>query len=209
MKTRSKSGQYIAQAWLVILLAILYGGGLAGVQVALSGRIAENKRNETYGVIPELVPGASKENTEELVLRNQAGNDVRVYKIHSGDGVHIGWVVPAAGQGFADRIELLTGLDAAAETITGIYVLDQKETPGLGDYIRDKDFRSRFEGKPAGRALEIVKDDPTSEHEIRTLTGATISSESVADIVNKAAAGMRETLRGAAAGAATQTETER
>ncbi len=103
--------------------------------------------------------------------------------------------MPAGGQGFADRIELLIGLDRAAATITGMYVLDQKETPGLGDSITGESFRERFRDRPADAALVAVKAEPAAASEIRALTGATISSQSVCDIVNTALDNLRGPIR--------------
>ncbi len=187
-----KQGGYIAQAWLVILLALLYGGALAGVQTVLSDKIAENKKRETYDVIPLLVKGADKEKTVELVVEGKDGRPARVYQIFAADGNHKGWVLSGYGQGFADRIEVLIGLDAQVSAITGLYVLAQKETPGLGDYITGEDFRGGFEGRSADAPLVAVKSEPQAANEIRALTGATISSESVCSIVN----GTLENLRG-------------
>jgi len=197
MSEDSPQRGYLRQAWLVILLALLYGGALAGVQVGLGPRIAENKRNETYRVIPNIVPGADQTNTvEHLVTGEVNGKEHRVYQVFAADGTHVGWVVPASGQGFADRIDLLIGVDPPVDTITGLYVLDQKETPGLGNLIVGEDFRSRFDGKSAESPLVVVKDDPSPEsNQIRALSGATISSESVANIVNQALANLKGPIR--------------
>jgi len=194
MSQAPKRVNYIGQAWLVILLALLYGGALAGVQNTLSGKIAENKKNETYHVIPSLVSGADAAKTVELVVRGEDGKEAQVYQVMGPDGAHMGWVVPAAGQGFADRIEVLIGFDASLSTITGLYVLDQKETPGLGDYITGADFRDRFKGRPTDEPLVVVKSDPQADNQIRALTGATISSTSVSDIVNAAVANLKEPM---------------
>ena len=190
---------YIHQGWLVILLGLLYGGGLAGVERALSGKIAENKKAETYNVIPDLVPGADSSRVKERLVMGTDGKGLRVYEAIGSGGDHLGWVLPGGGQGFADRIELLIGLDRQVSIITGIYVLGQKETPGLGDYITTEDFRSRFVGKTADAALTVVTSAPTGMNEVRALTGATISSESVSGIVNQALTNLKETVRALAA----------
>ena len=195
MADSKSGGNFIGQAWLVILLALLYGGGLAAAQTSLGDRIAENKRNETYSVIPTLVPGAVKTQTVEKLVTTTAGKEVRVYKARDEAGTHVGWVIPAGGQGFADRIEVLIGIDAEAGTITGLWVLDQKETPGLGDYITGEGFRSRFVGKDTATPLVVTKSEPRDEAEIRALTGATISSESVCQIVNAAIASLEGRLQ--------------
>ncbi len=196
MNDTQKQRGYISQAWLVILLALLYGGALAGVQTTLGPKIAENKKNETYNVIPLLVPGADKTKTVELPVTDIDGKRQRVYKAVSADGKHVGWVLPADGQGFADRIELLIGLDASVSTITGLYVLDQKETPGLGNFISGEAFRAQFTGKSTDEPITVVTFDPASGiNEITALSGATISSDSVAAIVNSAIENLKGPIR--------------
>jgi len=191
-QTSSKNDRgYLGQAWLVVLLAICYGGALAGVQTTLGPKIAENKKNETCEVIQQLVPGADKNQTVEVTVEDAAGQPQRVYQALSSDGSPQGWVLPAGGQGFADRIELLVGLNDSLSTTTGLYVLDQKETPGLGDYISGQDFQDRFRDKPTDLPLVVVKGDPAASNEIRAISGATISSESVAAIVNQAVAELK------------------
>jgi electron transport complex protein RnfG len=201
MAETAQRGNYISQAWLVILLGLLYGGALAGVQTALSGKIEENKRAETYSVIPDLVPGADASQTQELLVAGENDKEGRVYQVRAADGSHVGWVLPGEGSGFADKIELLVGLDAQVTRITGMYVLNQKETPGLGDYITGASFRQQFRNTPAEEPLAVVKANPSASNEIRALTGATISSESVADIINQALANYRAPLQALAAGA--------
>ena len=191
-----KKGNYISQAWLVILLALLYGGGLAAVQIGLSGKIAENKKNETYNQIPSLVDGADASKTEEVLVNGADGKEIRVYKAMNAEGEHLGWVIPAGGQGFADRIECLIGTNADLSLITGIYVLDQKETPGLGDFITGEDFRNRFKEKPTEPALVVVKGEASGSNEILSLTGATISSDAVTSIVNNALTNVKAELAG-------------
>ncbi len=193
---RSRHGGYVSQAWLVILLATLYGAALAGVQTTLGPKIAQNKRNETYDVIPTLINGADGTKTVEMMVAGTDGKEQQVYWAFAVDGSFKGWVLPAGGQGFADRIDLLVGLDPQLSTITGLYVLDQKETPGLGNLITGEDFQSQFAGKPTDNPLLVVKSDvPAGSNEIRAISGATISSDSVAAIVNAAVANLKEPLR--------------
>jgi Na+-translocating ferredoxin:NAD+ oxidoreductase subunit G len=198
-----KKANYLQQAWLVLLLGFVYGGALAGVQTTLAPRIAQNRLQETLNVIPRLVPGAVIEQTEMMLITASDGRSERVYRTRNAAGEHNGWVLVAWGQGFADRIEVLVGLDEYFQTITGIYVLDQKETPGLGDYIRDADFLDRFQGKSADEPLSVVKNPPQMPGEIQALSGATISSWAVCDIVNQAIARLREPVLSGAGGKVT------
>ena len=182
---------YIKQAWLVLVLAVVFGSALAGVHIVLQSRIDENKLNETYSQIPNLSRSGDKiaetSRTQEFV----SADGKIAYKTFTADGEHIGWVIKADGQGFADRIELLIGLDASAGTITGLYVLDQKETPGVGNKIEDNNWRNQFVGKKTDEKLTVTKAAPGTGSEIQAISGATISSQSVCDIVNKAVAEFR------------------
>ena len=148
---------YIVQAWLVIALALIFGGALAAVQIAWGPRVEQNKRDETYAQIPRLVPGAQKDRTQEMEVAGR-----KVYRAMGRSG-QVGWVIPASGQGFADRIELLIGTDPQVRRITGLYVLDQKETPGLGARIIGEEWRRQFAGKDARRAISAGKIDPEEE----------------------------------------------
>ncbi len=180
---------YIAQAWLVIVLGLVFGGALAGVQAALSDRIAQNKLEEALSQIPALVPGATKEASTEVEV-----GGARVFRAGAASG-QLGWVIPCGGQGFGDRIELLVGVDRGVERITGLYVLEQKETPGLGNKIADaRLFRNQFAGKTATRYLVVTKQGAKTDYEIDAITGATISSMAVCGIVNETLGRLRAEL---------------
>ncbi len=78
-------------------------------------------------------------------------------------------------------------------------VLDQKETPGLGDNITKEPFQSRFKGLPSG-GLIVTKMEPATGNQVLAVTGATVSSKSVVDIVNSAIDNCKEPLGRLAAG---------
>lgn len=209
---------YLGQAWLVLILSLLFGGALAGVQVGLKDRIEANLRAETLGRIPGLILGTKVDDQSEVVLledRLQVQlTDGTLSKLQvaelemSGHQVfevsddasreRLGWVARGTGQGYADQIEILIGLDAEALEITGLYVLSQKETPALGDGITKQPFRARFVGAPADRAVEVTKVEGVAAEDsskILALTAATISSQSVCDIVNRTVADIRSEMQ--------------
>lgn len=197
----------ILQAWLVLTLALCFGSSLAAVQLTLGPTIEENKINETREKVPELLLGPEgvqkmMEQKQELVTTphmigvEKAGKKTtyNVYEARYPNGDLAGWVAKAAGQGYADKIELLVGLDSSAQALTGIFVLDQKETPGLGNKIITNEWRSQFKGKGTARELVVVKGRAKAPHEIDSITGATISSKTVSDIVNATVNDLRSSL---------------
>ncbi|MCG8550148.1 MAG: FMN-binding protein [Desulfobacterales bacterium] len=191
----------LAQAWLVLLLATLFGTALAGIQAKLGPVIEANKVKETMAKIPVLVLG--EDLAAELAADNQAltvksrmievkkNGTTKFYTVYDAwlpDGKMVGHVVKADGQGYADKIELLVGLDAQGDTITGLFVLDQKETPGLGAKILEDNWRGQFKDKATQKTLSVVKGGGAKDDQIDSISGATISSRSVAGIVNTAVA---------------------
>ncbi len=191
---------YIVQAWLVLILAILYGGALAGIQLKLAPIISENKINETRMKVPELILGSEKADTvltiEPQTIKVEKGQkkiSYSVFKAMNKDKT-VGWVVKNSGQGYADRIELLIGLDPEVMTITGLFILDQKETPGLGNKIIDWDWRKQFISKRTDKNLVVVKTGAKAPSDIDAITGATISSRSVCSIINSAVRDIKKPL---------------
>lgn len=187
----------LAQAWLVLLLATLFGTALAGIQAKLGPVIEANKVKETMVKIPVLVLG--EDLAAELAADNQTltiksrvveikkNGTTKYYTVYDAwlpEGKMVGHVVKAAGQGYADKIELLVGLDALGKRITGLFVLEQKETPGLGAKILEDAWRGQFKEKSTEKTLSVVKGGEVKEDEIDAISGATISSKSVTGIVN-------------------------
>ncbi len=197
----------ILQAWLVLLLVLCFGSSLAGIQMYLGPVIEENKLNETREKVPELVLGAEAaqklaESGESLNITpksfvvDKPGKKAvyNVYEAADKSGKRLGWVVKTSGQGYADRIELLLGLDPEVKTVTGLFVLEQKETPGLGNKIVTDEWRGQFNGKSTDKALGVVKGGGAGADDINAITGATISSRAVSDIVNTAVADLKAPL---------------
>jgi electron transport complex protein RnfG len=208
--TAKGNTNFISQAWLVLALAICFGGLLAGMQIVLGPTIEANKINETLERVPVLVFGAAHatelsqgdmEINPMSVGVEKAGKTVRynVYETKS-DGKLAGWVTKSAGQGYADKIEILIGFDPRMGKITGLFVLDQKETPGLGNKILEDAWRGQFLEKSTDKPLAPVKGKASAPNEIDAITGATISSKAVTDIINTAVADLRQPLADKAKG---------
>lgn len=186
--------EYLSQAWLVLILALLMGGALAGVELGLRKRILENRMRETLSQVPLIVPGSREASLDEELSKAYGRTVIRAL---DGQGKQVGWVIEAVGPGYAgDPITMLVGLDPTTQVITGLYVLEQKETPNLGSKVAEKPFRQKFEGKCGNGCLEVTKSDKPKRDEIQAITGATLSSEAVVNAINKATSAFRRALFG-------------
>lgn len=109
----------------------------------------------------------------------------RAYLARDGDGTPLGVAVTAQEPGFQEELQVMVGFDPESGALTGIKLLEQKETPGLGDKIEDSSFTAQFERKVA--PLKGAKAAAASDlGMVQTITGATISSRAVIRIVNHA-----------------------
>ena len=191
----------LGQAWLVLLLSIVFSVSLAAVHMNLSPVIAENQLKEIMENIPVLVAGPdSTANTDSFdisqrmitVTKGAVSKSYAVYDALDKSGNIAGHVVKASGQGYGGKIELLLGLDPEAKTITGLFILGgHKETPGLGDKITQDNWRNQYVGKSSDSPLDVIKGTSVNDNEIDAISGATISSRAVTDIVNSTIADIK------------------
>ena len=104
---------------------------------------------------------------------------------------------PTFGGGVWGPIIGLLSLESDFTTIVRIAVLQQEETPGLGGIVATRAYLDTFEGKTIGLgddALSIIKDLDVltaASNEVRSITGATRTSNQFDIILNNAYAAHR------------------
>lgn len=113
----------------LIVVGMLSGGGLSLMNDWADPFIQENLRKVRDEAIGFLVPGGTP---EEAV--NQDG--LTAWRVLDDAGDLKGWVVRYSGVGFQDKIDVMIALDPERQEVRGLKVLDDKETPGLGTWIR-------------------------------------------------------------------------
>ena len=103
-------------------------------------------------------------------------DDALVYRVYAaGRPVAALFVVTAPG-GYSGPVRLLVGVDAEG-VLTGIHVLEHRETPGLGDLVETgkSDWALQFAGRrlgdPAPAAWKVRRDGGFFDQ----LTGATVT----------------------------------
>jgi Na+-translocating ferredoxin:NAD+ oxidoreductase subunit G len=109
----------------------------------------------------------------------------RVFLGFDANGAPVGFAITGAEPGFMDLVHVIFGYDPATRRVLGMKVLDNKETPGLGDAIeKDQRFVGGFVGKLAP-LLGVKPGSARAENEVDMITGATISARTVIDVINK------------------------
>ncbi len=98
----------------------------------------------------------------------------RVWEVRAGDR-RAGWFIVDRVIGKHEYITYAVALDLDG-AVRGIEILDYRET--YGGEIRNSNWRRQFVGKRPGAALKL-------DHDIRNISGATLSSRHVTDGVRR------------------------
>lgn len=172
-------------------------GALAGLAIVLvfqwaNPRIEEYRAMVLAQAVTEVLAGADRYETAfldggELTLApaSDTSDLDRVYVGFDAYDRPVGIAVQGGEPGFQDVISLIFGYDPGTGDLMGMKVLEHKETPGLGDKIeKDSAFLVAFDGV----ATPVVGVKPGREsgrdEEVVMITGATISSKAVIEIIN-------------------------
>jgi electron transport complex protein RnfG len=111
----------------------------------------------------------------------------RVFLGYDREGKRIGFALSATESGFQEPVTVMFGYDASRHTVIAMQVLANKETPGLGDKIgKDTLFINEFKGVSSPLAGAKADRKTGAANEVVMITGATISSRAVIQIINNA-----------------------
>ena len=168
-------------------VGLISGASLVGVYNYAAPRIEKNKQDERNAALKKVIPAAK-------CFEAFSKDGIELYKGLDLSGRVVGYAFQAAGNGYAGTIELMAGIDADLENLTGIEIISSIETPGLGDKIRRADFRDQFKGLSVLPEIIYTKEKLTAPNEIQAITGATISSRSIVAILNARIEEIRKAL---------------
>lgn len=192
-------------------------GALAGLAIVLvhqwaQPRIEAHRARVLRSAIEEVLGGPDHWETMYVVDGSataepgpgvDTANVPRIYRGFDAAGTPVGVAVPGEKPGFQDIIRVLFGYDPATDRVLGMKVLESKETPGLGDKImKDSAFIREFEGVEAPIEGVKARSGTGAPDEVDMITGATISSETVIEIINMRLAELEPVLDGLRRGAA-------
>ena len=99
-------------------------------------------------------------------------------------------ILPIYGKGLWSTLYGFISLEPDCETISGITFYEHGETPGLGGEVENKAWKASWIGKKAFQdgdystpAISVVKGKASDDSQIDGLSGATITSKGVNDLV--------------------------
>lgn len=124
-----------------------------GTNVLTKGSNNQSGENEDQ-FVSEEIPADGYENVKSAL------------KLLYGDGKAAGYQVTVLAEGYGGDVTLLVSFDAEGSTVTGVKVLEQSETEGLGSRIAEEDFLKQFSGAVAPvrlKGMEVTSGNDFAE----------------------------------------------
>ena len=112
-----------------------------------------------------------------IAQRNEQAKDA--------SGNTVGYTLKVLPSGYGGTIELMVGIDSAKGQVSGINVVSNSETAGLGAKATNPEFSDQYKGKPL-EELSVLKNGTPGDTEIKAISGATITSTAVTNGVDAA-----------------------
>lgn len=189
---------------VLTVVACISAASLAGLYKLTEPVKAALASKETKTALKDILP-----NTSEFEEKSDGANSEEpAYFIAKDEkGNVIGYAAQGISNGYAGPVKVMVGVDTEFKII-GTKVLEQSETPGLGDKIIEKRskktwgtvvrgenpdesglkpyFQEQFEGKTV--PVKLKRDGG----EIEAITGATISSKAFIQAVNSAVESLKK-----------------
>lgn len=188
-------------AKMVIVLTVitaLSGAILSTWDGVTKPKIEYHKLQALKAAISDVLP--PYDNYEEKDIN---GYNVYIGKI-DGSTQPVGIAFKVEGSGFQGNISIMVGVDHSFTSITGIKVLEQIETPGLGTKIVEDPsnksnifwFPEQFTDVVIEPEIIVLKNKiPQKPNEVQAISGATISSKAVVRILNDNIQNLKESYK--------------
>ena len=194
MKTNSNTYTIVYSAVMVLIVAFL----LAFVYTALKDKqdanvLLDKKKQILYSLNIRNLGG--DEATEQIYRQTVK----KVKHVTAEDSLYeckvngeVKYVIPMKGMGLWGGISGFLAINGDKATVYGAYFNHESETAGLGAEIKDNiDWQKKFQGKKIfGQrgnkviALSVAKKVEHPENEVDAVTGATLTSNGVTEMLH-------------------------
>lgn len=178
-----KLKEVLKPALILCVICLLATAALAGTNLLTADTIAQQKVITEQESRKQVLPDADSFEEADGYAIGKTGSDIA------------GYVFVTASKGYGGDVQVMTGISVDGQ-ITGVVILEQDETPGLGANAEKESFRDQFKQAVPADGFTVTK-STAGEGEISAMTGATITTTAVTNAVNDAIAQYNEIKEGA------------
>ncbi len=198
MNNRKKIKEAAYTIIFMVVMTVVCVGAVSVIYQHSKGRIDLNQEMFVRkavllaaGIMPEKADAAKISEIFQAEVTEVGKGKEKYYKVNNGN-----YVFPVTGTGLWGKIDAVVGLDKGLKTITGISFTDNNETPGLGARITEPWFCDQFKNKKGPMAFVPEGTKNEADNEFDQITGATITSRAVKDMVNEVLKNAPERITG-------------
>jgi len=167
--------------FVLSLVAVVSALALAFTYSATKEARELAKQKKTLVALGKVLPPFDNQPNDEK-YSVEGFDQLEFYPAKKGDQAVGTAVKTYSDAGFGDRIWIMVGFDKDNKIIN-TWVVEQKETPGLGTKMQESKFRDQFKGKSLNSFKLIVKKDGG---DVDAITAATITSRAFCEAIDKA-----------------------
>lgn len=191
MKLNTNSNTYIIiySTILVVVVAFLLAFVYQALKPMQDANVAlDIKKQILYSLNIRNLDGAEAEAKYAEVVKDEKEENGLKYYVCEVDGQQK-YVFPLKGMGLWGGISAFVSVNDDLNTINGAYFNHESETAGLGAEIKDSQaWQEKFQGKKiqdeqGNIAIAVVKKVENPVSEVDCVTGATLTSNGVSDML--------------------------
>lgn len=155
-------------------------------------RDTEDLTFESLAERSESVTQVSIPPDQDIAKIKARAEDIPMYLVRDDSGIR-SIILPVYGRGLYSTLYGYIALDGDGNTIQGVRFYEHRETPGLGGEVANPDWLAKWQGKRVydekrKTRLAVVKgsvdpDNPDAPYEIDGLSGATMTSRGVSNLM--------------------------
>ena len=173
----------IAKPTIVLtVICLVISAALAVTHAVTLDTIAQRTAEDTLKAQLVVLPAAQSFENKTIAT---ADGEFTYAEGYDANGAVVGYVFQTNSAGYGGDIAVMTGIDTQ-NSVTGVTLLSNSETPGLGKKAENEDFTNQYKQSMPESGFQVVKGNNAGEGEIDAITGATITSNAVTDAVNQA-----------------------
>lgn len=201
-KARKKRAERIGTVLFMVVVTVLFISGVSLTYLLTRDTVGRNQR---LFLCRAVLRAADVEGPEDPVALEKLYAE-RVDDVLDGAGRLVSCrvrddagrlravVLPMSGPGLWGPIDVVVGFRPDGKTLTGLDVLGNNETPGLGGRITEDWFVEQFRGKE-GPFTTVPEGQPDGKNQFDAITGASITSKAMEKILNRAVVEVGERLK--------------
>lgn len=184
----------IITALFTFLLAFIYGISTEKIQQNQGTKLQKKVLYAFQIPYDEYMSVTEIQQIYETHIRVMEVGEKKIYEAYGEDGL-IGYGKIIEGPGLWGNIHGFIAVGADGKSILGISFISHSETPGLGGRIDEAFFQEQFRHIEMRESYPYISYRPATDGLVDAISGATLTSKSVLDLINKGIEKLREDLK--------------